>query len=590
MEKNRELMKNLVDISVMVTQSTNFFDIKDRIVDKMLEVIEPTKACVNLFYDNNFDDVYLVCSATLDYIPKVFPKNSKIGTKLDFKNSYPKYIHEAVEQKKIIYIKNIFENPKAIDERELAKMECYNGRIVFPIVLNYNVIGFMTCFLSGEDSLEEQEITFISSVVSLIALSIEITLDNEHTKELIDKLRESISNINEATTKLYLNNDVNEFMESLNFQAKKLTKSKEGFIIIDNLNYDYKIFSTVENKKRKKLDYQKILLKLSEYEKDGGYIKSSDYMILEDNQEQNYIYYKLKDGNNLLGCIICSNDIQEYTQDDFSILGLISKQIVLGMQLYKYNQAETKHKLIANELNILNKQQKMIMNESEMNLSNNKDLYFYHRCATVIGGDFYHAQVIDNNKIAYIVADVMGHGIVSNYIVAMIKGCFKTLCYNYQTASDIMNKLNQILYDEFDKMDVFATCIVGVVDTENNTLDISNAGHYCPIIINKKGYIETENNLCKKNIPLGVLEDIQYYNNIISIKESAMICMYTDGIIELKNQNKEEFGIERFEKFLLKNYKLKKDDFVNELKKELNQFAAKHNFDDDILVVCLSNK
>lgn len=53
-----------------------------------------------------------------------------------------------------------------------------------------------------------------------------------------------------------------------------------------------------------------------------------------------------------------------------------------------------------------------------------------------------------------------------------------------------------------------------------------------------------------------------------------MICMYTDGIIELKNQHKEEFGIERLEQFLLKNYKLKKDDFIAELKKELNEFAA----------------
>ena len=80
MEKNRKLMKNLVDISVMVTQSTNFFEIKDKIVDKMLEVIEPTKACINLFYDNNFKNAYLVCSSTLDYIPKMFPKNSRIYT------------------------------------------------------------------------------------------------------------------------------------------------------------------------------------------------------------------------------------------------------------------------------------------------------------------------------------------------------------------------------------------------------------------------------------------------------------------------------------------------------------------------------
>lgn len=591
MEKYRKLMKNLVDISAMVTQSTNFFAIKDQIVDKMLEVVEPTKACINLFYDNDFEHAYLVCSATLDYIPKVFPPNQKIGTRLNFKKSYPKYIHEAVEQKKIIYIEDIFENPKAVDERELAKMEGYKGRIVFPLILNYNVIGFMTCFLTEEDSLEESDITFISSVVSLISLSIEITFDNEHTKELIDKLRESISNINEITTKLHLNNDVNEFMESLNSQAKKLTKSDEAFIVIDDLNYDYKIFSAMENRLKKKIDFQKILLKIDEYNEDGNYINQAKSIIIDEIEVENYMYYKLKDGNKLLGCILCSNNRHGYTEDDFNILELISKQIVLGMQLYKYNQAETKHKLIANELNILNKQQKLIMNESEMNLSNDKDLYFYHKPATVIGGDFYHAQVINEDKVAYIIADVMGHGIVSNYIVAMIKGCFKTLCYNYQTAAEIMNKLNQILYDEFDKMDVFTTCIVGIIDSKSNTLDISNAGHYCPIIIDNSGKFKcTDGTLCKKNIPLGVLEDINYEQSTISIKDSSMICMYTDGIIEIKNKDKEEFGIERFESFLLKNYMLEKDDFINALKKELGEFVPKHNFDDDILVVCLSNK
>ena len=123
---------------------------------------------------------------------------------------------------------------------------------------------------------------FISSVVSLISLSIEITFDNEHTKELIDKLRESISNINEITTKLHLNNDVNEFMESLNSQAKKLTKSDEAFIVIDDLNYDYKIFSAMENRLKKKIDFQKILLKIDEYNEDGNYINQAKSIIIDE--------------------------------------------------------------------------------------------------------------------------------------------------------------------------------------------------------------------------------------------------------------------------------------------------------------------
>ncbi len=45
-------MKNLVEISSLVAESTNFFEIKDKIIEKMLEVVFPRKACVNLFYNN----------------------------------------------------------------------------------------------------------------------------------------------------------------------------------------------------------------------------------------------------------------------------------------------------------------------------------------------------------------------------------------------------------------------------------------------------------------------------------------------------------------------------------------------------------
>ena len=76
-------MKNLVDISAMVTQSLNFFDIKDKIIEKMLEVVHPTKACVNLFYRNNYEYAYLVCSETLNEIPDLFDIKTSRGIKID---------------------------------------------------------------------------------------------------------------------------------------------------------------------------------------------------------------------------------------------------------------------------------------------------------------------------------------------------------------------------------------------------------------------------------------------------------------------------------------------------------------------------
>ncbi len=101
-----------------------------------------------------------------------------------------------------------------------------------------------------------------------------------------------------------------------------------------------------------------------------------------------------------------------------------------------------------------------------MDCNDEKELYFYHKPARVVGGDFYYATKVDDEHIVYIVADVMGHGMVSNYVVAMIKGAFKVLCNQYNTPREIMTNLNRMLYDEFDKMGVFTTCLIGIIDTK----------------------------------------------------------------------------------------------------------------------------
>ena len=42
-------MKNLVEISSLVAESTNSFDIKDKIIDKMLQVVFPRKLALTYF-------------------------------------------------------------------------------------------------------------------------------------------------------------------------------------------------------------------------------------------------------------------------------------------------------------------------------------------------------------------------------------------------------------------------------------------------------------------------------------------------------------------------------------------------------------
>ena len=578
-------MRNLVEISSMVAESSDFFMIKDKIIEKMLEVVHPTKACVNLFYKNNYKHAYLVCSQTLEKIPYLFPIGGTVGVKIDF-STYPKYIHEAVKEKKIVYVKNVFEDIRAIDEREMAKSEGYVGRIVFPLIVNNIVVGFMTCFLVEEDTISDYDIDFISS---LIALSIEITTKNNNMQRLVHKLRGAISSINEATKKLYHNKNINEFLDHLSEQACDITNSKEALIIIDEERYKGKISSSYNMGKRKKVktDVYSSIGEILSKEDRGGYCNSASSCILNNVNIYTYIYYKLYDKNKVIGCIVCSNS-DSYTKDDLNILSILANQVAVGMQLYEYNIIDVKHKLLANELNILNEQQRLIMDKSKMECNNEKELYYYHRPARVVGGDFYYATRVDEDNIVYIVADVMGHGIVSNYVVAMIKGAFKVLCHQYKTPGEIMTNLNKMLYDEFDKMGVFTTCLISVFNTKDNTISVSNAGHYSPIIINNDGLIKRDLN-CVKGIPIGILEESEYTSNVFNVTECPMICMFTDGVLEIKNKEKEEYGIGRLEEFLRKNYSNSQENIIENIKTELKEFASTDSYDDDIMIVMLKN-
>ena len=64
----------------------------------------------------------------------------------------------------------MFSKMKALKERDLANHEHYTGRIVFPLIYNKKVVGFMTCFLDEGDALKDEDIDFVSSIASLMSL------------------------------------------------------------------------------------------------------------------------------------------------------------------------------------------------------------------------------------------------------------------------------------------------------------------------------------------------------------------------------------------------------------------------------------
>lgn len=224
------------------------------------------------------------------------------------------------------------------------------------------------------------------------------------------------------------------------------------------------------------------------------------------------------------------------------------------------------------------------MDNNSMKKFADRDLFYFMKPAKVVGGDFYHSMLVDD-RVIFILADVMGHGIVANYMVALIKGAFEVLVRKVPNPKEIITKLNKNLYNEFDNMGAYATVVVGAINKNTNKLELANAGHYQPIIFdNDNKYVEIVPDA--KGIPIGIINNEQYSQIEIDFSKDKCkaMCMFTDGIIEMKNQEHEEFGHERLVEFLSDNIDSDEKTIKKRLDKLIKHFSVDDDKKDDILL------
>ncbi|WXR62089.1 SpoIIE family protein phosphatase [Peptostreptococcaceae bacterium AGR-M142] len=593
--------KIILEIIDLVTKSKNFFLVKDKILDKMLSIVHPNKACINIISKNNRNTSYLICTKTLGKIfestVKKIPDISKYQKdiyKIEF-SKYPEYIHDAINEKKIVFIEDVYTDERAKKDRFMAKCLGYKGSLIVPFMINNDVLGFITCYLDDGDTLDKEDIDFINTISFIIGFSLEITNNNNHTNKIIDRLRSSVSYINEATIELYKNKGIDSFLDLVSSQLCKITNSESAIVLLKDEKLKTQRFSQYGKEMDMLNVFEFVLesIKINLDDEGNYYNYKETKAFIEDNNIENdefiesFIYYKLKKNDQVIGYIMAANG-KKYINEDLTILNIFANQIVIALQMYINSQDILEHKLMQKELEIASKQQKLIMSDNKIYLENLGEISFYHRPSKHIGGDFCKIMKLSPTKVAIFLTDVMGHGILSNYFSAMIKGVLKTLLIQGNSCSAVLTQMNKVLFSDFDNVNIFATSRIAIVDTIKNKIISANAGHHFPIGIKKinNDYIIEELDV-EEGMPIGIFETTEYEEHEYELDEYEIVAFYTDGIIEAENEFAEQYGIERLKMFLLESFHLSSDIIYEKFKREIVDFTGRENLEDDFILMLL---
>ena len=172
------------------------------------------------------------------------------------------------------------------------------------------------------------------------------------------------------------------------------------------------------------------------------------------------------------------------------------------------------------------------------------DIYAMMTPAKEVGGDLYAYALLDD-QLYFCVGDVSGKGVPAALFMAEVTRMFRTLVDGHLSPNTIAQRLNHALAED-NEQGMFVTMFIGLINLKTAHMEFCNAGHNPPLLDGE--YMQMES-----NAPIGLWPELDYEGEEISDMHGKTLFIYTDGINEAENSNKEQFGDERLQALLKKD-------------------------------------
>ena len=207
------------------------------------------------------------------------------------------------------------------------------------------------------------------------------------------------------------------------------------------------------------------------------------------------------------------------------------------------------------------------------------DLYASMTPAKEVGGDLYDFFIQDE-RLYFCVGDVSGKGIPASLFMAVTRNLFRIVAQQGHTPEEIATQINLILSHD-NEQNMFVTMFIGCADLRTGHLDYCNCGHNAPLIDGQ--FLKLQYTNC----PIGILEEAEFHGESIDDVRGRQILIYTDGLNEAENPQKQLFGDERLQELMEKALSLNSEQVIDMLKEAVERHRNGAVPNDDLTLLCL---
>ncbi len=272
------------------------------------------------------------------------------------------------------------------------------------------------------------------------------------------------------------------------------------------------------------------------------------------------------------------------------VFGRIIEMLLLSFALSgRINTMRKQHDVLIGlqkELEVARQIQEKILPDKLPDIPQLEFAVFY-RPMQKIGGDFYDFHLNSENNIGILISDVTGHGVPAALVAAMIKIIFADQKSSSEDPGLLLYNMNNAMLNKVKQ--TFATTAYIYFDFKQNKILYSSAGHPGLLIINKQdASIEV---IQPKGKILGFMPNVEYKIQSLDLKSGNRIIMYTDGFLECRNKQDEEYGEKRFYRQLKESIPLKPEEVPRYIQENLALWNSENfEFEDDLTMIIIDVK
>jgi serine phosphatase RsbU (regulator of sigma subunit) len=180
------------------------------------------------------------------------------------------------------------------------------------------------------------------------------------------------------------------------------------------------------------------------------------------------------------------------------------------------------------------------------------DLAARYRAADVtaeLGGDFYDVFETGSDRWAIVVGDVCGFGPEAAAVTGTARYTLRAVVPDGDSPARSLAKLNEVLLQQH-ALGRFLTAILADVETkpEGARIRLAIAGHPPPLVLcDDESVVELDGH---QGMLLGVLNEPSLHDFEVELHPGDALVLYTDGVVEARNESRELFGYDRLKELL----------------------------------------